>query len=107
MTALFDGMAGALNEVFGAPVLYRPLVGTNAVIQSVFRTEPVTVLDQDGGSVVIAEPTWRVPKDKASGAVRGDLIEPGDSKTYRILRRIPNPSPATDAFAVFALEEVV
>lgn len=107
MTALFDGMAGALNEVFGAPVLYRPLAGEVAVIQSVFRTEPVTVLDQDGGAVVIAEPTWRAPKDKVFGAVRGDLIEPGDAKTYRILRRIPNPSPATDAFAVFAMEEVV
>lgn len=107
MTSIFDGMAGALNDVFGAPVVYRgPGGAAEVTIRSVFRREPVEELGEGGTFVVVHRPTWDVPKAHATGIGRGGEIVPGDGRWYRVLRRVPSVSPAADAFVRFDLEEV-
>jgi len=105
MTSVFDGVAGVLNSVFGAPVVYLPAGGDASEIQSVFRNEPVEIEEEDG-SVVMLSASWRVPADLAVGVARGDRIQPGNGKTYKILSRIPQGSPAPDGFVLFELEDV-
>jgi hypothetical protein len=108
VTRLFDGMAGALTKIFGAPVTHvaRPS-GAVTVLQSVFRESPVEVLDSEGGqSVWGVSPTWRVAQPEAAGIARGDEIQPGNGRTYRVLNRIAGGSPAADRFWMFELEDI-
>lgn len=106
MTSIFDGMAGALNGVFGAPVLYLPRRGISRNVQSMFREEPVRVSDPDGAEIVTIMPLWRVPATLACDIARGDEIMPGNGKRYVIVNRQASGSPASDAFVVFELELV-
>jgi len=104
--SIFDGMAGVLNDVFGAPVLFLPRTGGEQQIKSVFREEPVTVTGEDGREVLIVAPTWKVPSTAGVDIVREDCIEPGNGKRYRILNRIHSGSPASDRFVIYELEAV-
>lgn len=106
MPGVFDGMAGVLNAVFGAPVTYLPVNGQSVAVQSVFREEPITVSGSDGGDVLIEAPTWKVPSDVLSDVPRGARITLADGRIYRILNRIGTGSPAADAFVVYELELV-
>lgn len=106
MTGLFDGMAGALNGLFGAPVIWRDAGGVERTVQAVFRHEFVEVSDGDGGPVAMARPVLRVPRDIAGTMGRSCDVSPGNGLWYRILRRLPHENPATDAFSIFLLEEV-
>lgn len=105
MTGIFDGMAGVLNSVFGAPVSHTPQGQASRTIDAVFRKEPDTVTDREGHDYLIAVPTLRVLKADAASISRGDEIEPGDGAKYVVLNQQPSGSPASDAFVVFELEE--
>lgn len=104
MASIFDGLAGALNGVFGAPVNFSPVIGTPRIVHSVFREDPITVTGADGGDVLIEAPTWRVPKSEMINARRKDTIEVADGRVFQILNQIGTGSPASDAFIVYELE---
>lgn len=104
MTSIFDGMAGVLNSVFGAPVWYLPQSGGGWHVHSVFREEPVEVNDAEGAAILILAPTWKVPANLATAIARGDMIEPGNGKRYTVVNRLPGGSPAVDAYVMFELE---
>ncbi|MFD1913803.1 head-tail joining protein [Halodurantibacterium flavum] len=101
----FDGMAGLLTEIFGAPVLFRPALEEPRTVASVFRETPIEVTDSDGRAVLIVAPTWRVRRDLVPEVARGDRIEPGNGKVYEIVNAQPGGSPAGDAFWLCELEE--
>lgn len=107
MTALFDGMAGVLNDVFGAPVIYTPDGGAPQSVQAVFRAAPIEVVDEEGHTVLILSPTIRVRRDLVPSIGRGDQVEPSiaPGRVYRVLNILPSGSPAADAFIVCELEE--
>ena len=105
--SLFDGMASALNDTFGAGVVITPLAGGSPVsLKAMFRAEPVTLSGEHGQDILGVLPTLRVPATLAAMITTGDQVEPGNGKTYRIVNRLPSGSPATDAFQVFELEEI-
>lgn len=104
--SLFDGMAGILCDVMGSPVIWQPLAGAEAEITSAFREEPMEVLGADGFPIIVSQPTWRVAADRVPGWQRGDLIVPGNGKTYRIDNAVPSASPAADGMMLFRLELV-
>lgn len=109
MAGLFDGMAGALTDVFGAPVVYQPKSGAGPVsVSAVFRRRPVLVQDQAGGDVWVLSPTMRVRRDLLPGIARGDLVQPSTvpGRTFRVLNRLAEVSPADDGFLLVELEEV-
>lgn len=105
MTGIFDGMAGVLNGLFGAPVTITPDGGEPAVLRGVFREEPVEVADGDNGSVIDVAITLRVQRPGADDVETGAIVAPGNGKTYRIMNRITSGSPAADGFTVFELKE--
>lgn len=106
MTGVFDGMAGVLNDVFGAPVTYLPSSGPTQLVQSVFREEPITVAGPDGNDVLIEAPTWKVPRSVLAPLPRGAQIQLPDGRLFRVLNRIGTGSPASDAFIVYEMELV-
>jgi hypothetical protein len=105
MTALFDGLAGLLNDVFGSAVTHTPQGGSSRVIKAVFRDEPESVTDREGYQYLVTVPTLRVLKADAADIARDDTIEPGNGVTYIVLNAQPNGSPASDAFVIFELEK--
>lgn len=108
MTALFDGMAGVLNGVFGAPLVYTPVGLSPRVVQGVLRLGPIEVTDSEGHSVVIASPTLRIPRDVPDVGRRGDRVtsERYPDRVFSILNEIESVSPAHDGFSIMELEEV-
>lgn len=105
MTALFDGLAGLLNDVFGAPVTHTAPDEDPRVIQAVFREAPETETDREGYPYLVIVPTLRVLKADAVGISHDDIIEPGNGSRYLVKNRQPDGSPAADAFVVFELEK--
>lgn len=103
MTGLFDGMAGVLNGVFGAPVSYTPQGGAARVVQSVFRERPLEFADETGRMMLITAPTWRVQRVLVPEVARDDSIVPGNGHSYQILNVHPGGSPAADAFVICEL----
>jgi len=106
MSAIFDGMATVLNDVFGAVVTWTPSGGEAVEITGRFRAEPVRVADEDGREFLMTAPSLRVTRPAADDLAEGDEIAPGNGKTYRILNSHPSGSPAVDAFVIFELEQV-
>lgn len=106
MPGLLDGMAGVLNDMFGASVIHTPAGRAAVQITGVFRLEQVRIADETGGEYLDMRPLLRVLPDVAAGLSRGDLIDPGDGHTYGILARQPSGSPASDAFVIFELERI-
>lgn len=105
MASVFDGMAGALNSIFGAPILVFPAVGRSFTVQSIFREEPIQVTGEDGRDVLITAPTWKVPQDLARALRRGDRIQPvTGGPWFKVLNQIHSGSPATDRFVIFEME---
>ena len=102
--SIFNGMAGVLNSVFGAPVMIMPVRGGQYSIQGVFRQEPVEVTQDDGRSVLIARPTLRVPVPVADAIARDDRINV-EGVNYTVLNRMRSSSPASDRFVMFELQE--
>ncbi|SOC13758.1 hypothetical protein SAMN05877809_10710 [Rhodobacter sp. JA431] len=106
MSSIFDGVAGMLGDVFGAPVTYQPKSGAAVVVQSIFREEPITITGEQGQDVLIEAPSWRVPRDLLSGVKRGDQIALADGRVFQVLAQIGTGSPASDAFVLYELEPV-
>jgi len=109
MTSIFDGLTGILTGVLGDPgITWLPVGHDAVVVESIFRLSPVEVGGADGEPVMAMTPVWRVPFDPAwpREPKRGDIIQPGDGKSYRILWKQPSGSPAADHFLLFGLELV-
>lgn len=102
---LFDGVAGLMADVFGDPIPYRPRIGAERIIQSVFRVQPLEALGEDGPGVIISQPTWRVRADLIGDWGEGDEILAPDGRRYRLRHMLPSASPAADANLLFILEE--
>lgn len=105
--SVFDGMAGVLGDALGTSVMHLPVQGQSSSIQAVFREGPVRVLDEDGGFVLTTFPSLKVQEPLAASLQRKDRIDPGNGKIYEILNSQPSGSPASDAFVIFELEEVL
>jgi len=110
MTGIFDGMAGVLNDVLGAPVTIRPIeAGGFLTAQAIFRKDPIEVQSEDGEPVLILSPTLKLRRDLVPTIERGDLVEttlaPGQQ--YRVVNTLPSGSPAADGFIICELEEVI
>lgn len=105
MASLLQGLAGALNTMFGAPVTVLPLAGGSVTVVGVFRREPVMVQDGEGASVIVSAPTLRLQRS-VRALDRGDLVEPSEAsgETFRVVNSFPSGSNATDAFVVYELE---
>lgn len=97
-------MAGILGGVLGASVTWTPSGGSAAVIAGIFREEPTQVPTEDGGMVLVTQPTLSVQRPAAESIARNDTVAPGNGKTYRIAAPHPSGSPAADAFIIFTLE---
>jgi hypothetical protein len=110
MTDIFDGMAGMMNDTFGADVIYTSKAsGDSRTVRASLRDGPLEVSGGDGVPIVILAPTLHVPRNILPDIRKGDRIAPveGDALGYIVVNRIPNGSPASDAMIVCELEEVI
>lgn len=105
MTSIFDGMAGVLNGIFGAPVMISPGGGPAVEVRGVLRDEPVEQEGQDGETVVSILPSLKLQLADAQGLVRGDLVEAADGRRFRVTHPVPGTSPAADRFTKFVLRK--
>lgn len=97
-------MAGVLNSVFGAPITYLPAGGPGLPVQSVFRETPIEVASDTGGSVLITEPTWRVPRNLVPNPRNPDRIQLPDGRLFEVVNQAPSGSPASDGFILCIME---
>lgn len=103
--SVFDGMAGLLNDVLGGPVTFVDAgTGAQVTVAAMFREEPIEVAGEQGGFVLIEQPTVRVPNTLAPGLRRGDQVIVPDGRQFRIESTIGTGSPAADKFTVCTLE---
>ncbi|MER5172663.1 head-tail joining protein [Thioclava kandeliae] len=103
---VFDGMASVLSNALGAEVTYTPKGGVARSVQSVFREQPVEITGDDGRDVAILAPSWRVRRDLVPELASGDLVAPGNGKTYRVVNYMSTGSPAADAMILCQLEDL-
>ena len=108
MPAIFDGMAGVLNAVFGAPVTITRAGQSAVTVQAVFREMPVEDEAADGRTFLSITPTLKLQKTAIAALAKGDLVAPASSapRTFKVLQFFPGASPAADAFVTYLLEEV-
>lgn len=109
MTGVFNGLAGALNIVFGAPVTITTAAGAVSTVHAVFREEPVEIISGDGRPQVVAQPTLRVQRNQVPAIAVKYLVQPSVAagRRFKVLRIMQSASPATDAFIYCVLEEVL
>lgn len=105
MTSVFDGLAGALNSVFGAPVSIYPGGGAAVEIRAVLRDAEVEVVGEDAEPVLTTQPTLRAIAADVAALEDGDRVVAG-GRDFRVRYRLPVESPATDRFEAFVLKEV-
>ncbi|MBS8228410.1 hypothetical protein DYI42_19470 [Vannielia litorea] len=103
-------MAGLLSGVFGGVVTHTPDGGAGMAteIEGVFREDPVDLPGEDNlGELRWITPTLAVTEPVALTLEEGDVIEPGNGKSYRVQPGAqPSGSPAADRFWTFPLEEI-
>lgn len=103
--SVFDGLAGVLSSVLGAPVtISGSFAGT---IQAIFREMPLDQLAGDGRVFVVVTPTLQVRRNVAV-LIKGDIAAPSETpgRTFTVLQSYPSGSPAVDALVSYAMEEV-
>lgn len=108
MTALFDGVAGLLVGVLGAPTTtWLPEGLAPVAVQSIFRILPIEVEGETGEPVQVMAPVWRVPRDPTwtRDPRRGDRIELEDGRIYRLMAVEPSGSPAEDRMLHYRCED--
>lgn len=105
MTSLYDGNAGALNDLFGAPVELWRAGAKIADLRGHLRSRPIEVVTADGRSQTVTSPVLRVPQTAATLPQRADVVRQG-GKSWRVLDVYPSGSPAADAFLICDLEPV-
>lgn len=103
MTSIFDGLAGTLSGIFGAPIIYMPQGLPARSVQSVFRASPVEVTASDGQILRIDAPTWRVCRNLVPQIARGDMISVPGRGIFKLMVIHNSGSPAEDAFALCEL----
>lgn len=107
MTSIFNGMAGVINTVLGAPVTYAPPAGDPVSLHSIFRETPIEVATEEGGSVLTSGPSWQVRRDLISGVpAKGAVLTTADGRQWKILNYLISRSVAVDAFYLCELERV-
>lgn len=107
MPALFDGVTGLLNAVFGDPIRHISGAGLETTVQSVFRKTPVKVTDGDGREILLLSPWWRVSQDALPTRPRRlDEIVAPDGTRYRIESVWEGGANAADAHLVCELEAI-
>lgn len=104
MTSVFDGMAGVLNGVFGAPVTIHPGGGGGVEIRGVIRDREVEVPDGDGQVVLGTFTTLKAQVGDVTGLVRGNAVSQG-ARSWTVDYRLPSESPAADRFETFVLKD--
>ena len=108
MASIFDGMAGVLNDVFGARVTVTPPGGSSLNVHGIFREEPAGVVLADGREDIVSLPTLSIQKGSAAIAVKWVVApEIAAPRTFRVLRVLPSRSPAADALIICHLEEII
>jgi hypothetical protein len=106
MTSVFDGMATVIGKVLGATVIHVDAFGvSHDLTGAIFRVGPVEIQDDDGRVVLLVVPSLSVQRPAADSIRRGDMINPGNGKIYRVETSQPGGSPAPDAFVTIELEE--
>lgn len=105
MTRLFDGMAGVLAGVLGAPVTYTPAGGSARSVQSILRRAPLRVSGPDVVDELVVAPTWRVRADLVPEIARDDTVTDALG-TLRIVNIWPQGSPGADAHLICELEDI-
>lgn len=105
MTSIFDGVAGTLNDVFGAPVTIWDDTGVARTVQARFRYEPTEVFGADDAPSLVEQPVLYVPKTLADGIARGTAVEIASGERFLVVnRQRSQASPASDATLRFHLE---
>jgi len=106
--SIFDGLTGALNAVFGAPVTITPPSGPPVTVTGQFRENPREVMGDDGRVMIIDTPTLQVRRPTPIALVKGAIVAPSirSGETFRVLGVYRDRSPAADAYAVVAMEAV-
>jgi hypothetical protein len=104
MTDLFDGVAGMLNDTFGAPVTVRNAAGVARTIQAIFRYEPVEIFGEDDATTPVNRPVLVVPKSIAGELAFGESVKVGEQRFTVVSSEPTQQSPAEDAFLRYYLE---
>lgn len=102
--SIFDGVAGALNSTFGAPVTIYPGGGAGAEIRAVFRHELREISDDEGGVTLSREAVFKAQVGDVETLAPGDQVDI-NGVSYRVSHREPNANPASDRFETFILRK--
>lgn len=105
MTGMFDGMAGVLNGVLGAPVIIYPGGGAGQTIQAVLREKQVEVADEHGEAALDTLPVLKAQTGDVAGLMPDDLVIAPDGSRWIVRYRVPSDSPAADRFETFVLRK--
>lgn len=103
MTSLFDGLSGIVAGIFGDLIEYAPRVGMVRPVASIFRENPIEIIGQDGQTLLIDAPTWRVARNLVPELGRGDVIRVPDGRFFEVQAVHPGGSPALDASVIAEL----
>lgn len=102
---VFDGLAGALNAVFGAPVTVTPISGAAVSLRGILRELPEFEDDGDRRAHFVPRHALQVPKPIPAALVKGSTVTDAGGRSFKVLGVFPDRSPAADAFMVAHLEE--
>ena len=106
MTSIFDGLAGVVADVFGAPVTIAPGGASPVTIQAVLRQRQIEVAAEDGEPVIMLETVLRAPSADVATLVEGDLVTDVLGRSWRVRYRLPPDAPSLDRLEEFVLRRV-
>jgi hypothetical protein len=105
--SVFDGMAGVLHDVFGAPVTVTPPNGPAFTVHAVLRQFSEMDSIVDGRTLRVHWATLEMPASAPAvpvGATVTGTAVPG--RVFRVLARVESTSPAADAPIRYDLQRV-
>lgn len=107
MSSIFDGAAGLIRGVLGGTVTIYPYGVPTVLTTAVFREEPMLA---SGGfeeaQVTVVQPFLRADRRDVVELKVGDVVDPHNGKTYRVVSDMPQGSPADDATVEIELEKI-
>lgn len=103
--SVFDGLAGTLNAVFGAPVTITPETGDPVTVRGILRELPQFEDDADRRQHFVAQFALQVPRPVPAALAKGATVTHESGRSFIVLGVFPDRSPAADAFMVAHLEE--
>lgn len=104
--SVFDGLAGVLNSVFGAPVTITPVNGDAVIARGILRELPQFEDDAGDRQHFVPQFALQVPKPVPAALIKGSTVTEASGRAFTVLGVFPDRSPASDAFMVAHLEEV-